>query len=222
VRLININKKYKTDIMPSKKPSKKSKTEKPKVEKPKVVEELKVVEEPKVVEQVAPVPDAVPIKVEEPANSLMEYESDITKLQTDLKSALQLIKDLVVHVNAFEKKINREKKVVDKKMRGKVRRTGENKTISGFSKPGKISDELRTFLKLGKDDLIARTEVTKKITSYCKDNNLQNLDDKRIILPDKSLQKLLRIKKSDQLTYFNLQKYMKVHFPNKEGIYPTI
>ena len=116
-------------------------------------------EEPKVVEK--PVPDAVPIKVEEPANNLMEYEAEITKLQTDLKNALQIIKDLVVHVNAFDKKINREKKVVDKKMRGKVRRTGENKTISGFSKPGPISDELRTFLKLGKDELIARTEVTK-------------------------------------------------------------
>jgi len=212
VRLININKKYKTDIMPSKKPSKKSKTEKPKVEK-------KVEEQ--VVQQPAPTPVIV-AQIAEPVNTLMEYEAEITKLQTDLKSALQLIKDLVVHVNAFEKKINRDKKVVDKKMRGKVRRTGENKTISGFSKPGKISEELRTFLKLGKDDLIARTEVTKKITCYCKDNNLQNLDDKRIILPDKSLQKLLRIKKSDQLTYFNLQKYMKVHFPNKDGIYPTI
>ena len=211
MRLIYINKKYKTDIMPSKKPSKKSKTEKPKVEKK--VDESKVIEKP--------VPDSLPIKVEEPTNILMEYEAEITKLQTDLKSALQLIKDLVVHVNAFDKKINREKKVVDKKMRGKVRRTSENKTISGFSKPGPISDELRTFLKLGKDELIARTEVTKKITNYCKDNNLQNLDDKRIILPDKSLQKLLRIKKSDQLTYFNLQKYMKVHFPNKDGVYPA-
>ena len=57
--------------------------------------------------------------------------------------------------------------------------------------------------------------------NYCKEHNLQNLDDKRIILPDKSLQKLLRIKKSDQLTYFNLQKYMKIHFPNKDGVYPT-
>ena len=213
MRLININKKYNTDIMPSKKQEpnkKKSKTEKTKVE--------KKVEEPKVV---APTPPPTEPKVEEPATTLMEYEAEITKLQTDLKSALQLIKDLVVHVNAFDKKINREKKVVDKKMRGKVRRTSENKTISGFSKPGPISDELRTFLKLGKDELIARTEVTKKITNYCKDNNLQNLDDKRIILPDKSLQKLLRIKKSDQLTYFNLQKYMKVHFPNKDGVYPA-
>ena len=57
--------------------------------------------------------------------------------------------------------------------------------------------------------------------STYKENNLQNLDDKRIILPDKPLQKLLRIKKTDQLTYFNLQKYMKVHFPNKEGVYPS-
>ena len=216
MRLININKKYKPDIMPSKKPSsKKTKTEKPKVEKKVVQEPPKVVERPKIVEPVPP-------PVDEPVNTFMDYESEISKLQTDLKSALQIIKDLVVHVNAFEKKINRDKKVVDKKMRGKVRRTGENKTISGFSKPGQISDELRTFLKLGKDELIARTEVTKKITTYCKDNNLQNLDDKRIILPDKALQKLLRINKKDELTYFNLQKYMKVHFPNKEGVYPTL
>ena len=82
MRLININKKYKTDIMPSKKPSKKSKTEKTKVE--------KKVEEPKVVEK--PVPDAVPIKVEEPANILMEYEAEITKLQTDLKDHLEITK----------------------------------------------------------------------------------------------------------------------------------
>ena len=205
--------------MTTKKPSKKTKTPK----EPKTSKEKKVVKTPpKVVEPPAPVVvvEPPPPPVEE--SSLMDYSSEITRLQTDLKSALQVIKDLMVHVNAFDKKINRDKRVVDKKMRGKVRRTGENKIISGFSKPGPISDELRTFLKLGKDELIARTEVTKKITEYCKSHNLQNLDDKRIILPDKSLQKLLRIGKSDELTYFNLQKYMKVHFPNKEGVYPTL
>ena len=60
---------------------------------------------------------------------------------------------------------------------------------------------------------MARTEVTKYLTSYIKDNNLQQPEDKRKINPDKKLSKLLKLTKDDQVTYFNLQKYMKSHFP---------
>ena len=84
------------------------------------------------------------------------------------------------------------------------------------------NDKIFNHLKIHSQYSICEGAVKiEDLKSYCKDNNLQNLDDKRIILPDKSLQKLLRIKKSDQLTYFNLQKYMKVHFPNKDGVYPA-
>ena len=105
-------------------------------------------------------------------------------------------------------------------MKTKPRRSSTG--LNGFSKPGPVSDDLRKFLSLGKEDLIARTEVTKKITVYCQEHKLQNEKDKRIIFPDKVLTKLLNIPKGEELTYFNLQKYMKVHFPNKEGVYPTL
>jgi chromatin remodeling complex protein RSC6 len=59
---------------------------------------------------------------------------------------------------------------------------------------------------------IARTDVTKALISYIKANNLQNKDNKKIILPDQKLQFLLGIKQEEQLTYFNLQKYMNKHF----------
>ena len=105
-------------------------------------------------------------------------------------------------------------------MKGKVKRVVDpNKPPSGFAKPGKVSDELATFLGLGKDELIARTEVTKRITKYCQERNLQKEEDKRTIHADKSLKDLLRLKKGDELTFFNLQKYMKVHYPNKEGVF---
>ena len=91
--------------------------------------------------------------------------------------------------------------------------------MNGFSKPGPVSDELKKFFDLGKDELIARTEITKKITSYCVEHNLQNEKDKRIIKPNKDLKKLLRLNDKDELTYFNLQKYMKIHFPNKDGVF---
>ena len=72
-----------------------------------------------------------------------------------------------------------------------------------------------------KDELISRTDVTKRIHEYCKAKDLQNPADKRQIKPDASLRKLLKMNKDDDLTFFNLQKFMKVHFPNKEGVYPT-
>ena len=110
--------------------------------------------------------------------------------------------------------------MVQKRLAKKPRRVSTG--LNGFSKPGPVSDDLRAFLKLGKEDLIARTEVTKRITAYCQEHKLQKKEDKRIIVPDKHLNKLLNVPKGENLTYFNLQKYMKVHFPNKEGVYPTL
>ena len=106
-------------------------------------------------------------------------------------------------------------------MRGRVKRVHDpNKPPSGFAKPGPISDELRKFLNLPKDELISRTHVTKRITAYCKEHGLQQEEDKRKINPDATLTKLLRWKKGDDpVTFFNLQKYMKVHYPNKDGVY---
>ena len=55
-----------------------------------------------------------------------------------------------------------------------------NPPLNGFSKPGPVSDDLRKFLGLGDDELIARVDVTKAITKYCQENDLQNQEDKRI------------------------------------------
>jgi chromatin remodeling complex protein RSC6 len=42
--------------------------------------------------------------------------------------------------------------------------------------------------------------------------NLQNKDNKKFILPDEKLKFLLGINQEQELTYFNLQKYMNKHF----------
>ena len=206
-----------------------SKNKAPKVPKTKASKKSKIVlpvefVEPVVVEPVVVEPVVVePVVVEpvEPVVSMeLDYSVELDHLQGELKNAVSLLKNLVVHVNKLEKRLAREKKVVEKKIRTKPRRSSTG--LNGFSKPGPVSDEMRKFLSLGKDDLIARTQVTKRITTYCIENNLQNQSDKRIILPDKALTKLLNIPKGEELTYFNLQKYMKVHFANKEGVYPTL
>jgi len=146
------------------------------------------------------------------------YDQEFATVLEQLATAQTTLKGLMNTVRQLEKRVARDRKVMQKKMKGRAKRVVDpNKPPSGFAKPGPISDELRAFLKLGPDELIARTEVTKKITEYCKANNLQKAEDKRTINVDATLKKLLRLKKGDELTFFNLQKYMKVHYPNKEG-----
>ncbi|MBG00763.1 MAG: hypothetical protein CL470_00675 [Acidimicrobiaceae bacterium] len=192
-------------------PSKKSSSSK----KSKKVEPKKVEPEPVKVE--TPVVDA---PVEPPTEASDNYDSEFTDIQEQLKAALTIIKSLSSQVSKLEKRVQRDRKVMDKKMKGRVKRVVDpNKPPSGFAKPGPISEELRKFLSLDKGELIARTEVTKRITAYCKQHDLQKEEDKRTIHADATLRKLLRMKKGDELTFFNLQKYMKVHYPNKDGVF---
>ena len=177
--------------------------------------------EPVVAQVVAPVVETQVVDSPvEPVEPEENYDAEFNEVKETLKSALELIKTLSSSVNTLEKRVARDRKVMNKKMKGRVKRVVDpNKPPSGFAKPGPVSAELSKFLKLGKDDLIARTEVTKRITKYCQEHDLQKKEDKRTIHPDKTLRDLLRLKKGDELTFFNLQKYMKVHYPNKDGVY---
>lgn len=174
-----------------------------------------------VVEQVVESTQVVESPVEN-AEQEENYDNEFSDIQGQLKDAMGLIKSLVSKCNALEKRVARDRKVLNKKMRGRSRRVVDpNKPPSGFAKPGPVSDELRKFLGINKDELIARTEVTKRINAYCKQHNLQKAEDKRTIHADSTLKSLLKLKKGDELTFFNLQKYMKIHYPNKDGVYAS-
>jgi chromatin remodeling complex protein RSC6 len=79
-------------------------------------------------------------------------------------------------------------------------------------KPTLISDELAVFLGKDKGTLLARTAVSKEINAYIRANKLQDSANGRKINADAKLAKLLKLSKTDELTYFNLQKFMKHHF----------
>jgi len=157
------------------------------------------------------------------ASEMLNYSDEFTTLQSQLKEALNLVKNAMTGLNALEKRVARDKKVVDKKMKVKVKRPHDpNKPPSGFCKPLNVSTELKKFLNLKEGELIARTEVTKRINAYCKEHGLQQEDDKRILCPDTALKKLLRYdakKEEKKLTFFNLQRFLKHHYPNKEGVF---
>ena len=151
---------------------------------------------------------------------LFNYSDEFATLKTQLGEALTLVKTLTTALTALERRVARDKKVADKKMKGKVKKPRDpNAPPTGFQKPINVSDELRKFLGLAQGELIPRTQVTSKINEYCKEHNLQKQEDKRVLMPDATLSKLLRLKKGDELTFFNLQKHLKHHYPNKDGVF---
>jgi chromatin remodeling complex protein RSC6 len=206
--------------MPPTKNAKKSAPKNKKVVKsaPKTEPKVEPVQETPVQETpVAPVTTEAPVVNDTP------YLEEFTAVVTELDSAMTTIRNLKARLQKLEKQVHRDTKALNKKANGKRARKPRdpNAPKSGFAKEGPVSDEMRKFLGLKKDELISRTDVTKRIHEYCKSKNLQDPADKRQIKPDASLRKLLKMGKGDDLTFFNLQKYMKVHFPNKEGVYPT-
>ena len=102
--------------------------------------------------------------------------------------------------------------VVDKPynaLAAKREASAAKREVSSFVTPTLISNELAEFLGKTVGTKMARTEVSKEINAYI--NAYCSLRGSRIN-PDEKLSKLLKINKGDELTYFNLQKYMKHHF----------
>jgi len=111
----------------------------------------------------------------------------------------------------LERQTARELKNAAKASQKKKRKVG-NRAPSGFVKPTLISNELAGFLGKPEGSEMARTDVTREINKYIRTNNLQDKENGRKINPDKKLTSLLKLKKGDELTYFNLQRYMSPHF----------
>uniref|UniRef100_A0A6C0KPX6 DM2 domain-containing protein n=1 Tax=viral metagenome TaxID=1070528 RepID=A0A6C0KPX6_9ZZZZ len=81
-----------------------------------------------------------------------------------------------------------------------------------FLKPGFISDHLAFFLGKSVGTQMTRMEVSRLINKYIEVNGLKDMYNGRKINPDENLRNLLNIGLEDELTYFNLQKYLKPHF----------
>jgi upstream activation factor subunit UAF30 len=146
---------------------------------------------------------------------VVETDDQLNEQSIEFIAKLQqigtLISSLKSEFRVLEKKWNRELKVAQKQSSKRKRKSG-NRAPSGFVKPTRISDELSTFLAKPVGSEMARTEVTREINKYIRTHNLQDKDNGRKINPDAKLASLLKLKKTDELTYFNLQKYMSPHF----------
>ena len=149
---------------------------------------------------------------------MSDLETQFAELNTRLQEFKTFYTSLIADVKKLHKNVQKNLKDAAKKNKKRVVDPNKPKRApSGFAKPSLISKELCSFVGKPDGTEMARTEVTKFLTIYIKKNNLQNPKNLRQILPDKKLGKLLNVPKTEQLTYFNLQKYMKVHFPKPKS-----
>ena len=163
---------------------------------------------------------AVPAAAAEATVSAAEPEE--VRLETEAKSITarllavrETVSELISEAKRLEKKAAKVQKLADKRRRRKVveGEPGKPARVSIFQVPTGLTPELCSFMGRPAGSLESRSNVTKFITKYVSDNNLKNKHD---INADAKLLKLLRLTKEDKLTYFNLQKYLNVHYLKTE------
>jgi chromatin remodeling complex protein RSC6 len=158
---------------------------------------------------------AAPVVAAPVANEPVVETSGIHQKINEFGAKLQQISSIFSSMKGdfktLEKVVSRELKVLEKLASKRAKRASD-RAPSGFVKPTRISDELANFLGKEVGTEMARTAVSKEINAYIRANNLQRPDNGRFIVPDAKLTTLLKISKDDELSYFNLQRYMKHHF----------
>jgi upstream activation factor subunit UAF30 len=190
------------------------------VVKPKVSKEPK---EPKAHKEPAAVATdaataAVATAVEEVAPSTESIiSSQFSSISSKLQQVVAFAASLRSELRALERHAVKELRTAQKASAKKRRKVG-NRAPSGFVKPTPISKELAEFLGKTDGSEMARTEVTREINAYIRNNNLQDKENGRRINPDAKLKSLLKLKKGEELTYFNLQRYMSPHFAGKTAV----
>jgi len=144
-------------------------------------------------------------------------EKDTSSLQfievlTQLSNFKSQISSLQQTVRTLERNVKKKIKTLEKE--AKKNKNKGNKKPTGFASPTNVTAEICKFMEVPEGTKLARTEVTKFLIKYIKENKLQNPTQKKFITPDKTLSSLLDIKKNDKepLTYFNLQSKMNKHF----------
>ena len=166
----------------------------------------------------APAKDAAPVAASV-ANEVVGEATGIQQKLNEFSAKLQQINSIFSSLKGdfktLEKSVSRELKAAQKSSAKRAKRAG-NRQPSGFVKPTRISDELATFLGKTIGTEMARTDVSKEINAYIRANNLQRKDNGRFIVPDQKLTKLLKLSADDELSYFNLQRFMKPHFIKNE------
>lgn len=155
--------------------------------------------------------------VEQPEVVVDPMVNQLNSITELLDTLAKTSKALTLEMKSLTKDVNklRISKSGSKKQK-RVLNPDVPRKLGALEKPVPITDELSEFLGFEKGEMYSRQQVTQTINKFVKDNDLQNPENRRYILLESEaglkLKTLLR--DPDQpLTFFNIQRYLKVHYP---------
>ena len=130
-----------------------------------------------------------------------------TKTEVTMDTVLAKIEEM----NQISKWLQKYgKQYIRKNTRGQKRRnTGDNeKSKSGFAVPVTVSEPLALFLGMKLTDEIPRTEVTKRLTAYIKENDLQVEGNRKNFTVDQALSQIFNVPQGTTTNWFEMQKFL--------------
>jgi hypothetical protein len=155
-------------------------------------------------------PVAAPATIETTPPVVDAADNVLSNIIDKVNSLAGAIKDIQTNLKVLSKEYDKQQKIIEKAQ--KKRQNAKN-SPSGFAKPNKISDELCDFIGVPHGTEKSRTDITRLINAYVKEHNLNKPENKRFILPDTKLKKILNVGDSEEINYFILQKLISHHFP---------
>ena len=136
-----------------------------------------------------------------------------TELTTRVREATKSVADAIKATKREAREIKKKKKKNPEDMTPEERKTWEaRRANNAFLVQRPLTDELCAFMGLKSGEKRSQTEVTKFISGYVKQHSCFDPNFKRRILPNSALAKLLRVTDKEEVTYLNLQSFLKVHF----------
>ena len=123
-------------------------------------------------------------------------EKELVKCKSDIMQTMVNFRKLRKEFRKYGKEM--EKKKVEKKPKK-----------TNYQEAFNISEELSTFLNVDKDIKLNCSDINRRMNIYINNNNLQ--EGVNITL-DKKLKDLLKPEKKENVTFFNLQTFLKKHY----------
>jgi chromatin remodeling complex protein RSC6 len=134
-------------------------------------------------------------------------------LSTRVRDAVKAVQEAAKSAKREARDSKKKKKVDPATMTVEQRAAWEKRRANNaFLVQRPLTEELCHFMGLKAGETRSQTQVTKFISEYVKTHSCFDPSFKRRILPNAALAKLLRVSDKDEVTYLNLQSFLKAHF----------
>lgn len=162
----------------------------------------------------APVATAVERSSEELLASLTEQLKALSaELSTKVREAVRSVQEAAKLSKREHRDSKKKRRISPEQMTPEQRKAWEaRRANNAFLVQRPLTDELSAFMGLPAGSKRSQTEVTKFVSDYVKSHSCFDPSFKRRIIPNAALAKLLRVDDKTEVTYLNLQRYLKVHF----------